>query len=279
MAKFALGKHAYGISDRSGFRYPLLRMKKEWTGALVGFDEWEAKQPQLEPRRHITDPQALRDSYGGDDMSFTYGQLKQAIQDYTENDETSFVNNLPLFIQQAEERILKQVQLSLFRKNATAFTDIGNPYLAVPADFLAPYSLSFRTVRRLKEFLEFKDISFLQEFTPTPSTQGEPRYYGQFDVDNFLLVPTPDAGVYTMELHYLYRPQSITELADSGTTWLSTNAPMAMLYGSLIEAYIYMKGEPTCWRSTKSACRNRSSASSCWAKRRKPPTSIALAKL
>ena len=78
-------------------------------------------------------------------MSFTYAQLKQAIQDYTENDETSFVNNLPLFIRQAEERILKQVQLNLFRKNVTAFTDNGNPYLAVPADFLAPYSLRLRT--------------------------------------------------------------------------------------------------------------------------------------
>jgi hypothetical protein len=177
-------------------------------------------------------------------MSFTYAQLKQAIQDYTENDETSFVNNLPLFIRQAEERILKQVQLNLFRKNVTAFTDNGNPYLAVPADFLAPYSLSVRTgATGAKEFLDFKDISFLQEFTPAQTTAGEPRYYGQFDLDYFLLVPTPDAE-YVMELHYLYRPQSITELADSGTTWLSINAQMALLYGSLIEAYIYMKGEP-----------------------------------
>lgn len=176
-------------------------------------------------------------------MSFTYAQLKQAIQDYTENDETSFVNNLPLFIRQAEERILKQVQLSLFRKNATASAASGNQYLAVPSDFLAPYSLSFRTGETgAKEFLEFKDISFLQEYTPAPSTTGEPKYYGQFDVENFLLSPTPDAS-YTMELHYLYRPASITTLADSGTTWLATNAPMAMLYGSLIEAYIYMKGE------------------------------------
>jgi len=172
-----------------------------------------------------------------------YAELKQAVIDYTENDESSFVTNIPFFIRQAEERILKQVQLNLFRKNATAFTDDGNPYLAVPPDFLAPYSLSFRTgVNGAKEFLDFKDTSLLQEYTPAQSTTGEPRYYGQFDVEYFLLAPTPDA-IYTMELHYLYRPQSITELADSGTTWLSTNAPMAMLYGSLIEAYIYMKGE------------------------------------
>jgi len=175
-------------------------------------------------------------------MSFTYGELKQAIQDYTENDETSFVNNIPLFIRQAEERILKQVQLSLFRKNATAFSDDGNPYLAVPSDFLAPYSLSYRGDDGDRNFLEFKDVSFVQQYNPDTTTKGTPRYYSQFDVDYFLLGPTPDA-IYTMELHYLYRPQSITELADSGTTWLSTNAEMALLYGSLIEAYIYMKGE------------------------------------
>lgn len=175
-------------------------------------------------------------------MSFTYGELKQAIQDYADYNETSFVNNLPLFIRQAEERILKQVQLSLFRKNATAFSDNGNPYLAVPSDFLAPYSLSFRGDDGDRNFLDFKDVSFVQQYNPDTTTTGNPKYYSQFDVDYFLLGPTPD-DVYTMELHYLYRPQSITELADSGTTWLSINAEMALLYGSLIEAYIYMKGE------------------------------------
>ena len=176
-------------------------------------------------------------------MSFTYAQLKQAIQDYTENDETSFVNNLPLFIRQAEERILKQVQLSLFRKNATASATPDNIYLAAPSDFLAPYSLSYRVADSgAKQFVEFKDVSFLQEYSPSSGTSGEPRYYAQFDVGNFVLAPAPDQD-YVMELHYFYRPQSLTALADSGTTWLSTNAPMAMLYGSLIEAYIYMKGE------------------------------------
>jgi hypothetical protein len=176
-------------------------------------------------------------------MSFTYAQLKQAIQDYTENDETSFVNNLPLFIRQAEERILKQVQLSLFRKNVTASATPDNLYLAAPSDFLAPYSLSYRVgATGSKEFVEFKDVSFVQEYTPASATSGEPKYYAQFDVDNFILAPAPDQA-YIMELHYLYRPQSLTALSDSGTTWLSTNAPMAMLYGSLIEAYIYMKGE------------------------------------
>ena len=175
-------------------------------------------------------------------MSFTYAQLKQAIQDYTENDETSFVNNLPLFIRQAEERILKNVQLSLFRKNATASTTASNPYLAVPSDYLAPFSLSLRGADGDRFFIEFKDPSFVQTYTPDTTTTGEPKYYCVFDVDNFLLGPTPDT-TYTAELHYFYRPLSLTAGAEDGTTWLSENAEMAMLYGSLIEAYIYMKGE------------------------------------
>jgi hypothetical protein len=175
-------------------------------------------------------------------MSFTYAQLKQAIQDYTENDETSFVNNLPLFIRTAEERILKNVQLSLFRKNATASATVSNPYLAVPADYLAPFSLSLRGDNGDRFFLEFKDPSFLQSYTPDSTTIGAPRYYAVFDLDNFLLAPTPDAA-YTAELHYFYRPASLTAGAEGGTTWLSENAEMAMLYAALIEAYIYMKGE------------------------------------
>lgn len=178
-------------------------------------------------------------------MSFTYGQLKQAIQDYTENDETSFVNNIPVFIRSAEERILKSVQLSLFRKNATTTTDINNQYLAVPSDFLAPFSLSMTGPDGDKEFIEFKDPSFLQMYTPDPTTTGTPRYYSQFDVDYFVLGPTPDAA-YTAELHYFYRPLSITDPTydDNSTTWLSENAELSMLYGCLVEAYIYMKGEP-----------------------------------
>jgi len=90
--------------------------------------------------------------------------------------------------------------------------------------------------------MDFKDVSFLQTYTPDESTTGEPRYYAVFDVDNFIVAPTPNSA-YASELHYYYRPQSLTALADSGTTWLSENAEMALLYGSLIEAYIYMKGE------------------------------------
>jgi hypothetical protein len=174
-------------------------------------------------------------------MSFTYAQLKQAIQDYTQNTETTFVNNLPLFIRLAEERILKNVQLNLFRKNATANATASNKYLACPPDFLAPFSLSYE-VNGSKTFIEFKDVSFLQTYTPDDTTTGTPRYYGQFDVDNFILAPTP-ASNYVMELHYFYRPASLTAGAESGTTWLSINAELTMLYGALVEAYIFMKGE------------------------------------
>lgn len=176
-------------------------------------------------------------------MSFTYAQLKQAIQDFTEYTETSFVNNIPIFIRQAEERILKNVQLSLFRKNATANASTGNEYLASPSDFLAPFSLSFERADGSKEFIEFKDPSFIQTFTPNDGTTGEPRYYAIFDVGNFILAPTPDDN-YVMELHYFYRPTSLTSVGDDQTTWLSENAPLAMLYGSLAEAYLFMKGEP-----------------------------------
>jgi len=174
-------------------------------------------------------------------MSFTYAQLKQAIQDYTENDETSFVNNLPLFIRMAEERILKGVQLNLFQKNQFGNMTSGNEYLASPSDFLAPFSLSI-DVSGNKEFLLFKDLDFVQTYTPDATTTGQPHYHAQFDVDNFIIAPTPDAN-YTVDIHYLYRPASITTGAEDGTTWLSENAELALLYACLIEAYIYMKGD------------------------------------
>jgi hypothetical protein len=176
-------------------------------------------------------------------MSFTYGQLKQAIQDYTDNSETTFVNNLPLFIRAAEERVLKTVQLQFFRKNAAASLSSGNKYLACPTDFLAPYSLGYTDENGDTQFLQLKDVNFVQEFNPDPTDTAPPRYYAQFDINNFILAPTPDAD-YAIELHYFYRPNSLTTGSESGTTWLSENADLTMLYGALVEAYIYMKGEP-----------------------------------
>lgn len=175
-------------------------------------------------------------------MSFTYAQLKTAIQDYTENTEESFVNNLPVFIRAAEERILKTVQLNLFRRNQTATLTSSNPYLNAPSDFLAPYSLSYTDGSGDKNFIEFKDVNFVQAFNPDVSDTGAPRFYAQFDIDNFIVAPTPNSN-YAVELHYFYRPASLTAGGDSGTTWLSENAELSLLYGALVEAYIYMKGE------------------------------------
>jgi len=174
-------------------------------------------------------------------MSFTYDELKTAIQDYTENTETTFVNNLNIFIKNAEERILKIAQLDVFRKNQSGTLTASNQYLALPTDYLAPFSLSF-TNGSNKEFMLFKDVNFVQSFNPNGATTGAPRYYAQFDIDNLILGPTPDSN-YAVELHYFYRPASLTAGAGSGTTWLSTNASVALLYGSLIEAYTFMKGE------------------------------------
>tara|TARA_R110000787_G_scaffold62564_1_gene141383 strand:+ start:268 stop:915 length:648 start_codon:yes stop_codon:yes gene_type:complete len=174
-------------------------------------------------------------------MSFTYAQLKTAIQDYTENTETTFVNSLDIFIKNTEERILKIAQLEVFRKNQSGNLTASNQYLALPSDYLAPYSLSFTTGGN-KEFVLFKDVNFVQSFNPDDGTTGAPRYYAQFDIDNMILGPTPDAA-YPVELHYFYRPASLTAGAEDGTTWLSSNASVSMLYGSLVEAYTFMKGE------------------------------------
>lgn len=174
-------------------------------------------------------------------MSFSYAELKTAIQDYTENTETSFVTHLPDFIRSSENRIFKLVDLEFFRKNVTASLTASDQFLTVPSDYLASFSLSI-TKNNEKQFLLQKDVNYLQEFNPNPATTGTPRYYAFFDISNFILAPTPDSA-YVAELHYYYRPASLTAGLDSATTWLATNAPNALLYGSLIEAYTYMKGE------------------------------------
>jgi len=282
-------------------------------------------------------------------MSFTYTQLKTAIENYTENNETSFISNLPLFIRLTEERILKNVQLSLFRKNVAGQMSASNKFLSLPSDFLAPFALSytdsnseavfvdFKDAEFIQSynpnpasdflapfalsytdsnseavFVDFKDAEFIQSYNPNPATTGSPKYYGQYDLDNLILAPTPSSS-FNSELHYFYRPESLTQSsytltltsvtgtftandtitggtsgessgvdsvpnttslivvipssnytvgetitaspsgatatvsalgADTTLTWLSENAEMAMLYGSLSEAYLYMKGDP-----------------------------------
>jgi hypothetical protein len=171
----------------------------------------------------------------------TYGELKNLIQNYLQNSETSFTTYLPDIIKQAEDRILENVQLPVFRKNQVGSLSSSNQYLGIPTDFLAPYSLSF-TNSSNQTFLINKDVNWIRELYPNASTTGEPEYYAIFDNDYFIVAPTPDSA-YNVELHYFYRPASITAGSDSGTTWLSTNAPSALLYACLLEGYVYMKGE------------------------------------
>ena len=175
-------------------------------------------------------------------MSWTYTTLKSAIQDYTQNTETSFVSNLPTFIVQAEDRIIKSVELPNFRKNVTGTFTASNQYLATPSDYLYPYSLAVLDSDSNYSYLLNTDVSFMREAYPLASTTGTPKHYAQFDDNTYIVGPTPNAN-FTTELHYFYVPQSIT-VASDGTTWLGTNAPEVLLYASLLEAYTFMKGEP-----------------------------------
>ena len=174
-----------------------------------------------------------------------YSDLTQNLQDYLETSETSFVANIPTFVRQAEERIYRSVQIPELRKNATALMTAGNQYLARPTDFLSAFSLAVIDGEGDYLYLYDKDVNFIREAYPRASTQGVPQYYAQFDGDtggatgNFILGPTPN-GNYTAELHYYYDPPSIV---DTGTSWLGDNAEAALLYGTLIEAYTYLKGE------------------------------------
>lgn len=173
-------------------------------------------------------------------MSYTLTTLKTAIQDFTENSETTFVNNLDNMIRNAEERILKLVDLDYFRKNANAPMSSGTEYMSSPSDYLSSFSFSYTNSSGDKVFLLQKDVNFLQEFWPDATDTGEPKYYAQFDVDHFLLAPTPNSN-YNTELHYFYRPASIT--GSTQTSWLGENAPDVLLYACLVEAYVFMKGE------------------------------------
>jgi|TARA_X000001036_G_scaffold419988_1_gene440386 hypothetical protein len=172
-------------------------------------------------------------------MSFTLATLKTAVQNYCETSETTFVSTLPTFIKEAEERILKNVEMPVFRKNQTGTLGSGNTYLSTPDDFLSSYSLAVIS-SSVYSYLLFKHVSFIRDYTPNASTTGLPKYYALFDDNTFILGPTPDS-TYTVELHYKYRPASLTAGADSGTTWISDNAPDALLYGTLVEAATFLK--------------------------------------
>ena len=243
-----------------------------------------------------------------------YTQLKTAIEDYTQNYETTFIANLPVFISQAEQRIYNSIQFPSLRKNMTGVLTAGNKYLSCPNDYLASYSLAVYnlatptatgtaglytivvssatgialqqyvtgtgigtgayvvaisgttitlsvvnsgavsgTMSFQSDFLYLlnKDVNFIRQAYPGPTATGTPQYYALFGptvsgstITNeltFILGPTPDANYYA-ELHFYYYPESITT-ASSGTTWLGDNFDSVLLYGSLVEAYTFMKGE------------------------------------
>ena len=180
-----------------------------------------------------------------------YTQLSNAIQAYTENTEANFITKIPVFVQQAEQRIYNTVQFPSLRKNMTGVVSLTTPYLSAPNDYLATYSLAVIDADGNYEYLLNKDVNFIRQAYPKATDTGLPKYYALFGptvsgatISNelsFLLGPKPDAN-YDVELHFYYYPESITTAA-SGQTWLGDNFDSVLLYGSLVEAYTYMKGE------------------------------------
>lgn len=184
-----------------------------------------------------------------------YNDLFIAIKNYVQNDFPSNVwtdvagtgtttstgtEQIDLFIRQAETRIYNSVQLPVQRKNVTGTTTLGNKYLSLPADWLSNYSIAVITPATGEyEYLLNKDVNFIREAFPFPAVSGKPKYYAVFDQNTYILGPTPDAA-YTMEMHYNAYPASIV---DVGTSWLGDNFDTVLLYGSLVEAYIFLKGE------------------------------------
>jgi len=184
-----------------------------------------------------------------------YAELFETIKSYVENDfpaqswtdtagsgtaTMTGTEQINTFIQQAEQRIFNSVQLPLDRNNVTGLLTTGNKYLNVPTDWLSTFALSvIHPVTGAQTYLLNKDVEFIRECYPPPDTLGTPKYYAIFDNTTFILGPTPDAG-YNMELHYYAYPTSIV---TAGTSWLGTNFDSVLLYGSLLEAYTFMKGE------------------------------------
>jgi hypothetical protein len=169
-----------------------------------------------------------------------YAALSQAIQDYCVNNETSFVSNIPTFVGLAEQRIYNTVQIPAIRKNQVGSLTAANKYLSLPSDWLATFSLAVITAdASAQAFLLDKDVNYIREAFPYPASTGQPTHYAQFDASTLILGPTPDAA-YGVELHYYYYPQSIV---TAGTSWLGDNFSDVLLYGSIREAYVYLKGE------------------------------------
>lgn len=172
----------------------------------------------------------------------TYAELTELIQQYLETSETTFVANIPQFIKNAEEAIYRSVQLPDLRKTSTSATADGVKYIEVPSDFLSAYSLAVVNDDDDYVFLSQKEQNYLQEIYPGSATEGLPRFFAIFNDEYLLLAPTPDQA-YGIELNYFYKPASLIDGGASGTTWLSENAENALLFGSILEGYIYLKGD------------------------------------
>lgn len=180
----------------------------------------------------------------------TYTGLSQAIQAYTEVDESTFVANIPNFVANTERLVNNTVQLPAFKATATLTATTGSPYLSLPSDFLSVFSLAVIGADTQYTFLLNKDINYIRECFPYPAAQGLPTTYALYGVtrptpspavgtSQIIVGPTPNAA-YSLELQYFSYPTSIV---TAGSTWLSVNYPNVLLWGSLAEAYIYLKGE------------------------------------
>jgi len=189
-----------------------------------------------------------------------YAQLSAQIQAYLENtfpdtltwdgQTVTSKDQIDTFIKQAEQRIFNTVQFPSIRKNVTGTLTINNKYLSSPSDFLSVYSMAVIDATGRYEYLLNKDVNFIRQAYPNPTSTGIPKYYALFGPTttntnppvitnelSFMVGPTPDAA-YSVELHYFYYPTSIVE---AGTTWLGDNFDSVLLYGALVEAAIFMK--------------------------------------
>jgi len=170
----------------------------------------------------------------------TYTELVAAIKAYCQNTESTFVTNIPTFVKQAEDRIYRSVNLPVSRKTSTGSLSTSSKYLTFPTDMLVPLSLEVTNATSDQVFLINKDYNFMSQAYPDDSVKGLPKHYAIYDSTRFVLGPSPSA-TSAYALNYFYKPASIV---TESTTWLVTNADSALLYGALIEAYTYMKGDP-----------------------------------
>ena len=169
-----------------------------------------------------------------------YSQLVSLIEQYCETTEQTFVANIPTFVQLAEERIYNSVQIPAIRKNVTGTMTANFQYFQLPSDWLSTFSLAvIDPTTGDYEYLLNKDVNYIRAAYPPPNSTGKPKYYAIWDDTSMILGPTPDVA-YTAELHYYYYPVSIV---THGTSWLGTNFETVLLYGSIREAYTYLKGE------------------------------------